>query len=354
MRGRSIPWIRVLVAVAVAIIALPLIASVVRLAIPAPSGPHAIGRMRLSWTDPSRSEHLTAVESDRREVIAEVWYPARARSGHRAPYFPDLTRVAAGLARSGEINRFQAWGLRFVRAHGRAQAAPADAVAPFPVVVLSPGNATNAEFYASFSEDLASHGFVVVGINHPYDVGAVALDDGSIAVLAPTDSPGQEFTAVRVVERVADVRFTLDRLAELNEGAGPLAGRLDLARIGVMGHSLGGLAAAQACVADARFDACLNLDGLQDGGPFSVKAGEPIPQQPFLFITKEAALHPRLEALLATVPTYSRVIIPEAAHRDFSDGPLFEPAFLPLPRTIDRVHEQVRRATREFFQQVLA
>jgi predicted dienelactone hydrolase len=221
------------------------------------------------------------------------------------------------------------------------------------VVLLSPGNATNAEFYASFAEGLASHGIVVVGINHPYDVAAVALADGSVAVLAPPGQPPREFIASRVAERVADARFVLDRLGELNQGDGPLAQRLDLSRVGIMGHSLGGLTAAQACAADARFKACLNLDGLQEGGPFSVRAGGPVPTQPFMLITKASTLSPSAEQQLRAIPNLSLIVIPGAAHRDFSDGPLFEPSFTPFTRSIDRINAQIRGEVRAFFQQTL-
>ncbi len=55
----------------------------------------------------------------------------------------------------------------------------------------------------------------------------------------------------------------------------------------------------------------------------------------------------------APAAVLSRTVIADAAHRDFSDGPLFEPSLLPFPRTIDRVNAQIRGAIREFFQQTL-
>jgi predicted dienelactone hydrolase len=348
---------RIVVAILLAVILLPAltygVATASHLALPAPTGPHAIGRMRLAWVDQARPEPVTPAEGDRREVVAEVWYPARAGSGTPAPYLPELDRIAAGLVASGELGAVQAWGLRFVRAHGRADAAVAATPSTFPVILLSPGGATNAEFYASFAEDLASLGFVVIGINHPYDVAAVALQTGAVAIYTRPDPPRPDYIETRVAERVADARFTLDRLADLNAGDGPLAGRLDLDRIGIMGHSLGGLTAAQACVADPRLKSCLNLDGLQGGGPFSVRPGGPVPAQPFLFITKEPTLAPAIEQLLADHPTAARIIIPGAAHRDFSDGPLFEPSANPFDRPIDRTNASIRAATRDFFRQTL-
>jgi pimeloyl-ACP methyl ester carboxylesterase len=329
------------------------LSTLAHLALPVPDGPYALGRLRLSWSDSTRSEVLTSAESDVREIIAEVWYPAKAKTGGASPYFPELPRVSAGLVQSGELSGIQVWGLQFVRAHAHLQATVADGAGGFPVVLLSPGNATNAEFYGSFAEELASQGIVVVGINHPYDVAAVALGDGSVAVLAPPGQPPREYIAARVAERVADARFVLDRLGELDQGDSPLAHRLDLTRVGILGHSLGGLTAAQACVADLRFKACLNLDGLQEGGPFSVRAGGAIPAQPFMFITKASTLSPAAEQQFRAIPNVSLIVIPGAAHRDFSDGPLFEPSFTPFARTIDQINAQIRGEIWGFFQRTL-
>lgn len=350
---RPLGYVTAALLIVVAPVALLVVSTLTHLALPAPSGPHALGRLRLSWSDRARPEVLTPTEDDRREIIVEVWYPAKANTGGEAPYFPDLRRVSAGLVQSGELSGIQAWGLQFVRAHARVQASVADEPGVFPVLLLSPGNATNAEFYASFAEELASHGFVVVGINHPYDVAAVTLADGSVAVLAPPGQPPREFIAARVAERVADVRFVLDRLNEVNLGTGPLAHHLDLARVGILGHSLGGLTAAQGCVADARLKACLNLDGLQEGGPFSVRSGGAVPTQPFMFMTKATTLSPNAEQGLRNIPNLSLIVIPGAAHRDFSDGPLFEPALTPFSRPIDRINKRIRGEILAFFRQTL-
>ncbi len=93
---------------------------------------------------------------------------------------------------SGELTRLQAWGLRYVRAHGRAGAAAADGGVPFPVLLLSPGQATNAEFYASLAEDLASHGFVVVVVGHTYENVATSFPDGRLLGCASCEVPHDE------------------------------------------------------------------------------------------------------------------------------------------------------------------
>ena len=60
----------------------------------------------------------------------------------------------------------------------------------------------------------------------------------------------------------ADLAFVLDRLEALDDETGPFAGRVDLSRIGVLGHSLGGAAAAELCRVDRRCDTGVNMDGL--------------------------------------------------------------------------------------------
>ncbi len=323
--------------------------------LPQPTGPNAVGRATLRWVDATRPEALTASTTDFREIIAAVWYPAAAGTGTPAPYVPDLERVAPELARSGEVTPLEVFGLHFVRSRERLGAALAGA-GPYPVVLLSPGNGTNVEFYAALADDLASHGYIVVGLNHPYDVAAVALADGSVARFAGEQaSMDAQARATFVTERVAvrtqDLVFALDQLAALNaDPASPFAGRFDLARVASMGHSLGGITAVQACRADARFRACLNFDGLQRGGPFSTEVHPEAPTQPFMFITKETQLDPRLSAGFQAVAGGSFLVtLPQANHDSFTDGPLLLPSLLPLPNKADRLLALSRAYTLAFF-----
>src|SRR5436190_23901763 len=50
-------------------------------ALPKPSGPHNVGSVVFRWTDNTRSETFTADRSDRRQVIAQAWYPTDVTSG---------------------------------------------------------------------------------------------------------------------------------------------------------------------------------------------------------------------------------------------------------------------------------
>lgn len=326
--------------------------------LPRPTGPYSVGRSTLRWLDPSRPEPLSSNSDDSRAIVAEIWYPAEAGTGIDAGYISDFARLRQSFVASGEVSRLESLGLRFVRSASRLNARPAHTEPGYPVVLLSPGNGTNVEFYAAIAEELASHGYIVVGVNHPYDVAAVTLADGAVARFAAGPSGGEEreeWVAGRIAQRVADVRFAVDQLEKINiQEDSPFAKRLDLTRLGVMGHSLGGITAAEACRTDARFQACLNFDGIQRGGPFSVDEDAAPPDQPFMMITKERDLHERLAAQFEAIPAGSyRVVINGAAHDSFTDGPLLQPSLLPVPNEADRILALNRMYTLAFFDQVL-
>jgi hypothetical protein len=349
------PWLIGIVGVGAFLIILSVI---VQLELPRPTGPYPVGRVTRRWVDMTRPETQTTMPDDFREVPVEIWYPAGAGTGSPAPYFPDLAQVADALSSSGEVEPLEAYGLRFIRSHERLNASLAPQIPSYPVILLSPGNGTNVEFYAAIANELASFGYIVIGLNHPYDVAAVRLNDGSVAQfvegpLEPQARPG--WVKERIAVRTADVLFVLEQLQKLNEsGDRLLSGHLDLMRMGVMGHSLGGITAAEACRAAPQLRACLNLDGLQQGGPFSVDLNPSPPDQPFMMITKEQTLHPAILALFAKVRSGSyRVVLPEAAHDSFTDGPLLLPAILPLPNKADQLLAFIRAYTLAFFEQTI-
>jgi len=330
-----------------------------QLELPAPGGPFAVGRTIFHWMDMSRREVLTKDPNDHREVSAMVWYPAQAATGVDSGYFPSLSKVSKALMQSGELGWWEVLGLRFIRSNSPLNARPAKDQAPYPVVILSPGNGTNIEFYASLASEIASDGYIVLGLNHPYDVAAVELSSGKVAPYDKdqwllSQSAHQAYTAERIKVRTADVLFAFDQLIALNVSAtSPFAGMFDLDSVAVAGHSLGGLTASEACKADARFKACLNFDGLQKGGPFSMDESALPPSQPFLFLTKESELHPKLIERFESTSASYWVVIHGASHDSFTDGPLLQPSLLPIPNQADRFMNLIRKYTLAFLYQTL-
>jgi predicted dienelactone hydrolase len=120
-----------------------------------------------------------------------------------------------------------------------------------------------AAHYTTFLENLASHGYIVVGVDSPFFSSALKMPDGRII---QNRSERYQRTGAREAEAVVqaqDLVFVLNELERINrtEVKTGLAGRLDLQHVGVFGHSRGGFTAPHACFLDSRFKACLNLDG---------------------------------------------------------------------------------------------
>jgi dienelactone hydrolase len=161
----------------------------------------------------------------------------------------------------------------------------------YPVVILRTGGSLQALFYSTLAEDLASHGYVVVGFDAPYRTGRVVFPDGRVIARMPENNPelyeGPP-QAARLTELLAawtsDIGFVLDRLERLNHSdpSGKFAGRLDLTRVGVLGHSFGGAQAAQFCSQDARCKAGIDVDGRPMGSVAQTGL-----RQPFMFLLSD-------------------------------------------------------------------
>jgi pimeloyl-ACP methyl ester carboxylesterase len=148
--------------------------------------------------------------------------------------------------------------------------------------------------YSTLAEDLASHGYVVVGFDAPYRTKVVVFPDGREIRRTPENNPelclektGQEQASCLnrlLAAWTADIVFTLDRLERLNasDPSGKFTGRLDMTRVGVFGHSFGGAAALQFCQEDPRCTAGIDLDGAPEGSV--IRAGL---DRPFMILLSD-------------------------------------------------------------------
>lgn len=172
----------------------------------APTGPYHIAVERHTFTDSQRIESFSK-RGENRQVNVACWYPE-----------------------NGET---------------------------FPLVVFSHGGLGTQNSNASLYLELASHGYVVCAIGHPYHALWTTNEDGRTTFVsleyfrelqrenAHTDKPqSYRYYQNWLATRTADIHFVLDTiLANAAAGAGGVYARVDGAHIGVMGHSLGGSAA---------------------------------------------------------------------------------------------------------------
>src|SRR5262249_51579105 len=159
------------------VLALLLLAAPALFEPPAPTGPHAVGTTTWHVTDPVRKETL-ADSSVPREVEVHAWYPAAPGAGAPAPYLRDgieeVQRFAALIR--GPKDAYD--GLANVITHARPGAAPLSTGAKFPVLVFSHGYGGFASASTALLEDLASHGYAVLSVVHPYESAGATLFRG--------------------------------------------------------------------------------------------------------------------------------------------------------------------------------
>jgi Platelet-activating factor acetylhydrolase, isoform II len=295
--------------------------------LPAPAAERfSVGTSAYQWVDRARAEELTPEADDVRTLVVRAWYPADATSAPaRAPYFLNplqgqLNAQLGGLA----PDAFSAFELA-----ARVDAPLLEGTRQFPVLVFSPGLSTPLEYYGYQLSDLASRGYVIFALSHPYSTGLVVFSDGRIAPeLAEESLPERRDSSVATWS--LDQRFALSEIERLAAPGSQdrMAGRLDFGRVGVFGHSRGGAAAAESCFLDARFRACANLDG-----SISTLLHTNAPPQPFLLMRSEV-VEPTLDAFFTRLPGRAhRVFVTTAGHNSYSDLPrLVEDLQLPVDR----------------------
>jgi pimeloyl-ACP methyl ester carboxylesterase len=349
------------------------------LTLPMPTGRFAVGRLIADWRDTTHADSLAPQLGTPRELLVWIWYPAAANLRSRTePYAPASLTSHAGVDHTPAILRLVTRDPSKVREYSVPSAPVATDEHAYPVLVMRGGASAPVVNYSTLAEDLASHGFVVVGFDAPYRTSRVVFPDGRAFARLPSNNPELAFgsaDSARLMNRLldawtSDIAFALDRLSRLNaaDSSGRFTGRLDLSRVGVFGHSLGGVEAAQYCVVDVRCKAAVDVDG----APIGRIVHDTI-RRPFMFLlsdhsrendpeSRRVLMEIRLLYDRAPVDRRRSVFIRGANHFTFSDdGALLKSGFVRLVlRLAGQLHIDGRRqleatsyCLRTFFQTYL-
>jgi pimeloyl-ACP methyl ester carboxylesterase len=227
--------------------------------LPKTTGPYPVGTRTLDFIDPNRRETHADTKPGNREVVIQMWYPSATSHWKHAMYRKwketDLRSTYQAVLPTDSLQ-----DAPFAR--GR-----------FPVILFNPSwhGFRNRSTY--LTQELASQGFVVVGVAHPYNSAWTELHDGSVADLGNRDDLGHFWVPKTLEQRRAiastelaiqtgDNRFVLDELTKLDQAPNsPYSGHLDLTRVGACGHSFGGAVSVELAATDPRVIAALELDG---------------------------------------------------------------------------------------------
>ena len=265
--------------------------------LPRPSGNYAIGRQSFYLTDASRTDQFSSAPSHHRELMIHIWYPARRPSGNQgSAYLPGAKKLDQdAAARSAMRQEFEGSWPSIVSGSVQSHAiSGASAMrGTFPVVLFSHGLMSLTFSYTEQIEDLVSHGYVVVAIDHPNAAAAILFPDGHVRPFRHFPSPPSKDPLQAMIASASadvqigaeDVRFVLDTLAEQKI---PLTKVMDLKRVAAVGHSYGGTLATRACQLDSRIKACISEDGAVNPVGAFIDYPDKLPfTQPFLLIEIE-------------------------------------------------------------------
>lgn len=268
---------------------------------PRPTGGFQVGTSYLFLEDSTRLDTFSEDPEDYRWISIRVWYPASPPpDATPAPYGDDefnRLMVEEGMFDSTYLDEVA------LRPSASFRDVPfASQGAPWPILIFSSSGVMTANVF--LSEELASHGYVVFAVGHPYWCEFYFDGEGELFFLdksnrhytamweeedatSTIDTKAQITRSTDVEEKMAlfrelnrlmptevadlalwsgDVEFLIDRLVELNTSEGLYRDRLDTDRIGVLGYSKGGANAGQLSATSNRVRAGVNLGGFMFGG----------------------------------------------------------------------------------------
>lgn len=224
----------------------------------------------------------------------------------------------------------------------------------YPLIVFSHGfNGVKYSNESTFVE-LASHGYVVCSIDHPYNSFYTKNDKGEITIIdkgymqeyealgALADLGEDKMEVLKIAQkwtalRVADVNFVIDTILNSEGGVYDL---VDHTKIGVFGHSLGAVAATGIPRVRQDIGGVINLDGPMwyeligvENGSYSINP-EPYPvpilsiYSQYLYdngIQMKDELYIENRLVSATAPASYEVVFAGSQHLNFTDLPLLSP-----------------------------
>lgn len=233
---------------------------------PAPTGPFPVGTVDRVMVDPART-NLYRYFPPTNAFMVTFWYPASTPPPGTMPKLAFDQRLFTDLAWLASVSVDFQWTNIFqtVVQLSFANVPLASSPATFPVVLFAHGLPSYRKTFTLQAAELASHGYVVVSMDHP-DCWATEFPNGIYLYGNHNgDSAG----------RHQDMTFLVNKLAELNSSDPFFSGRLDLSNIGLFGHSAGGFV-----IDIARTNSQVKCAAIYDGTVF---ANQPL-QKPLLIM----------------------------------------------------------------------
>lgn len=278
-----------------------------------PTGPYNIGTIELAFEDDSRVDVYR--NAGPRKLLVQFWYPSEDPgtgewANYMHPTVVELFSLFQDYVDPGTMTTF----VGNLGTNAIPSASISSLTGKLPVVFFSHGFLGTKNLYTSYIEELASQGYLVVGIDHTFGAFASVFPDGQLVLASATQPSFPEIVAIWA----ADVSYVLDLMEGglLEDGIG-LSTSADLENVSMIGHSTGGTTIGDLLVSDPRIDRGISLDAPQAGLALNHTINKPL----FLFFDDESIYFDTMIQDNLTGPGFE-LTIDETSHYSFTDLPL--------------------------------
>jgi Platelet-activating factor acetylhydrolase, isoform II len=330
--------------------------------LPKPTGEFFVGTQNLFFTDNSRKEKLTVRGGDKRMLQVKIWYPSDVKGETENMYLKDYSAETL-WANYKVFNDSKSFfdSLKHYKTFSYENIPISNKQKSFPLIFFSQGFYFGLDdYYTALMENLASHGFIVVSITHPYDQVIANTADGKVLNInkwrmtkayfqwkkvewlhkkTPDTNNAKQVNRIlkaylrgmKVFRRsvnlwVKDVQFVMDTLERINNFSvgNKFYGKLDFSKVGTLGQSVGGAVSGQLCYVEDRMKAGVNLDCFQFGDLYDHEMNKP-------FMLMQSDSYPLWQIANKVIysktnPFYS-IKIKNSRHFIFSDCSIFPVKF---------------------------
>jgi dienelactone hydrolase len=268
-----------------------------------PTGKYDIGTQVYFWTDKSRGEVYTTDPSDYRELMVQIWYPAKGGENYqKAPHVTFPERAISSIARTAGLpSSFGKHGTQLT-SNSVFGLLPIQNK-KFPLILFSHGDGGLLTQNTSQVEELVSNGYIVIACNHTYNASITFDKKGNSIPYKQNVSWNEQaqyhkkyYTNLLINYRYQDLAFLLKVLKQnqFDDGSvNPFKNNINFEKVGAMGHSMGGGTTYIAMLKNNQIKAGVALDGwffglLEEDAKTNTK-------KPFLHLGQEQFLDSGIE-----------------------------------------------------------
>ena len=235
------------------------------------TGQHLIGTKRMVWIDSTRTNWFLDGYGPYRQLMAQIWYPADASallsSVKKSKYIDNKKALTYTIELQGyKIPEILTNQIGSIKCNSWEDVSPVSNK-KFPILIFSHGHGGLRTQNTNQVEELVSHGYIVIAVDHTYDAGFVEFPDGNIAYSLTSKPEGDllnetpETFYTRFGYRVDDIDFVINKIDSFDDYDLNISAIMDKNNIGIFGHSFGCLTSVYATYFNDRIKSCFGLDG---------------------------------------------------------------------------------------------